>query len=732
MFTKRLVLLIAVVAVASFALTPEIVPHEVIVDQFGYREQAKKIAVLRYPPPFAGVPINMQALVMREEPGSNTVAFGDFPVWFNEGKVDAASGDVLGHFDFSSVTEPGRYHIAIAGSNIRSYSFNISNGVYNDVFKATVKTFYYQRAGIAKPAQYAGAEWADVMCFEQDARSRFWFDSTNVGLERDLSGGWFDAGDYNKYTKWTADYISEMLQMYADRPEAFTDDFGIPESGNGIPDILDEAIWGLDWLFKMQNPDGSMLSVQGLAGGNYNEGTGSPPSRLAGRSYYGPPNATAAFGSARAFAIAARVLDGHRGAGYLDSLKTAAVKAWEWGFAHQDSMFSNNEASSNSRGLAAGNQEIIDNEHTTGRLENMVAAAWYLYELTEGEELLEFVEANLKEFPLFRWGGTFMDHYRHSSHMLYMRYINDPRGSQELKGEIRDALTRAFTRNDDFNSPNGYATSGYRAFVKDYNWGSNKAKGDYGLTFYKWHTVDPAVDRQDFSERAEGYVHYIHGVNPLNMVYLTNMRRFGATRSLRTLYHTWFGENTKWSEVTDSTAGPAPGFMPGGANARYAWDGCCNSTCGWVGNDARCHLVPIPNRDSTPPMKMFVETNLGWPINSWEITENSNGYQLSHIRLLSKFVDWTSPTPPVSVRQPNKAQQAKSSIQYRMVRRGIELRVKEKADIRIIAMNGATVARHKFAGGTHTISTARLPKGVYIVRMVVDGQRKDLRMPLVL
>jgi hypothetical protein len=724
---KKVFLIAAAAAIGavSFAAT---LPTAIIVDQFGYRENAKKIAVAPMGP-LTAVPGPFQVI----DAATGEVVFEGPWTLFNGGQADAASGDQLLHFDFSSVTAPGRYYIRSGG--IRSYTFSIGDGVYNNVLRAAVRTFYYQRAGIAKPAQYAGPEWADGMAFEQDRRSRFFFDSTNVALERDLSGGWFDAGDYNKYTKWTADYISEMFLMYEERPEAFTDDFGIPESGNGIPDIIDEAIWGLAWLMRMQNADGSMLSVQGLdhAGGNYNSGSASPPSGVTGRSYYGPPNATATFGAVRTFAIASRVL-AERGyfTEYVDTLRAAAIRAWEWGAAHPDSMFSNNTPSNNSVGLAAGNQEIIDNEHTTGRLENQVTAAWFLYELTGDVALLEFVEANLKEFPLFRWGGTFMDHYRHSSHMLYIRYINDPRGNPVLKGEIRAALTAAFTRNDDFNSPAGYVTDGYRAFIKDYNWGSNKAKNDYGLTFYMWHTVDQSVDRREFRERAEGYLHYIHGVNPFNWVYLTNMERYGASRSQRTLYHTWFGENTRWSMVTDSTPGPAPGFMPGGPNARYGWDGCCPTGCWSAANNARCHLIDIPDRNTTPPARMYVETNLGWPINSWEITENMNAYQLSYIRLLSKFVDWSAPVTSIRPSSGRPSESKVSGIQYKRLRRGIELRVRNSADVRIFALNGAQVGKHKFTSGTHTISMARLPKGIYIVRMVVDGQTKDLRIPLAL
>lgn len=59
-----------------------------------------------------------------------------------------------------------------------------------------------------------------------------------------------------KYTSWTAGYVQEMMATYIQNPSVFTDDFNIPESNNGIPDILDEAKWGLDWLKRMQNSDG--------------------------------------------------------------------------------------------------------------------------------------------------------------------------------------------------------------------------------------------------------------------------------------------------------------------------------------------------------------------------------------------------------------------------------------------------------------------------------------------
>ena len=83
-----------------------------------------------------------------------------------------------------------------------------------------------------------------------------------------------------------------LLGAYVENPNVWTDDFDIPESGNGIPDILDEVKWGLDWLERMQNQDGSMLSILALE-------AASPPSAARGASRYGPSNSSATITSTK-------------------------------------------------------------------------------------------------------------------------------------------------------------------------------------------------------------------------------------------------------------------------------------------------------------------------------------------------------------------------------------------------------------------------------------------------
>jgi len=595
---------------------------------------------------------------------------------------------------------------------LRSFSFDIRDDVYNGVLKAALRMLYYQRAGTEKPAQYADTRWADAMCFEQDRRTRYFFAKNDASTERDLSGGWFDAGDYNKYTKWLSDYVSNMLLMYDERPEVFADDYGIPESGNGVPDIIDEAKWGLAWLLKAQNEDGSVVSVQSLS-------DGSPPSSVTKPSYYGPPNATATYGASATYAVASRVLGKLGETDFAERLKDAALKAWAWGEAHPDSIFHNGD------GLAAGDQELTD---SWDRVETRVTAAFALYELTKEEPYLKIFEDNWTEFPLHAWNSC-MQQYRHTQHLLLIRYLAAPYGSASVKSAIKSDFTTAFAKpvGGCNNLGDGYKNDGYRSFIQDYQWGSNKVKADHGLAYYKWNIVDP---NKDYEDVAEDYLHYIHGVNPFNTVYLTNMKEYGASKSLTSIYHTWFWEESeKWGVASNTNPGPAPGYMSGGPNRYFALDECCPSSCGSADNNARCKLVTIPDKNTEPPAKMYKDMNHTWPLNSWEITEPMNAYQLSYVWLLSKFAAPSAQTS-ISSRNPVASKSA-GDIRYKRVRGGIELRVRDKAEVKIFGLSGALVSKRAFAGGVHKISLTKLPKGVYIVRMAVDGERAVLRVPAV-
>ena len=73
-------------------------------------------------------------------------------------------------------------------------------------------------------------------------------------VAKDVSGGWHDAGDYGRYVVPGAKAVQDLLLTYEDSEYAAKDDaIGIPESGNGVPDVLDEVRYELDWMLKMQD-----------------------------------------------------------------------------------------------------------------------------------------------------------------------------------------------------------------------------------------------------------------------------------------------------------------------------------------------------------------------------------------------------------------------------------------------------------------------------------------------
>ncbi|MBP5261686.1 MAG: glycoside hydrolase family 9 protein [Clostridiales bacterium] len=184
--------------------------------------------------------------------------------------VDASSGEVVytgtlsdpymcrfasykvAEGDFSDFNKAGSYIIKTSSSG-ESYQFEIDENVYDDALRASILMIYTQRCGCEVTADI-GAEYKDFThpeCHTSEA--------TIYGTDQkiDVSGGWHDAGDYGRYVVPGAKTIADLLMTYTDTGFD-ADDLGIPESGNEIPDLLDEARYELEWMFKMQAEDGGV------------------------------------------------------------------------------------------------------------------------------------------------------------------------------------------------------------------------------------------------------------------------------------------------------------------------------------------------------------------------------------------------------------------------------------------------------------------------------------------
>lgn len=600
----------------------------IVVDQFGYLSNQQKIAVLR--DPITGYDSDDAytpgATIQVINTTDSTVAFSGAATPWNNGETDTSSGDRAWSFDFTTVTASGTYEILDVEQNVRSARFEVGANPYRPILIQAVRTFFYQRAGHAKPTQFVGAGWVDEASHLgplQDANARRYNAPNDAVTERDLRGGWYDAGDFNKYTNWTAGYIVDLLHAYAENPSVWTDDFNIAESDNGVPDLLDETKWGLDWLMRMQNDDGSVLSIVGLA-------SGSPPSSATGQSLYGDASTSATLSSAAAFAYGAKIfsaLNTPAFEAYAANLALRAEQAWDWAAANPNVTFFNNDDASGTTGLGAGQQETDD----AGRAQKRLVAAVYLYDLTSEATYRDYVDAHYTEAPMF--ASSWLSPFNSGVTRPLLYYASLAGATNATAADIRTRYVDLWEGNDGWGAVSTRRDP-YGAFITDYTWGSNAVKSLAGGMF-----ADQALYRLSAHSSADAmnagaaYLHYLHGANPLGKVYLSNMSTFGAEDSVDQFFHTWFANGSAlWDSVSGSSYGPAPGFLVGGPNPFYGWDDRC------PGVSPLCGSSPPAPPSGQPAQKSYLDFNDSWPLNSWSVTENSNGYQTAYIRLLARYV----------------------------------------------------------------------------------------------
>ncbi len=625
-------LLLIVINSPLYASQPPTDEH-IKVDQFGYRTGDKKIAVISNP--ITGYnnsnPFIPGSVYQIRKWNNDEIVFSGSIVAWNGGATDPQSGDKVWWFDFSSVNTPGTYYAYDVTRNVRSHQFEITNQLYLSVLKQAARVFYYQRCGTPKTVPYAQTGWTDDACHIgslQDTDCRL-YSNTNPSTSKNLSGGWHDAGDYNKYVNFAFEPMLDLLLAYDDNALMFGDDYDIPESGNGIPDILDEAKYELDWLLKMQQPNGSVLSIVGVV----NYGTASPPSADNNQRLYGPATTSATLSASAVFALGALQFNSIGQTAYANTLLTASVNAWNWAVGNPSATFYNSGI------IGAGEQEVSTYE----RLVRKMAASCFLFALTGNTVYKSFFESNYNQMHLIQWGYAYPFECAQQNALLY--YSSLPSASTSVANAIKNAYRNSLKTNNADNLP-AYLnkTDSYRAYMsnQNYTWGSNTTKARQGIMFI--NMIENALDtlnNTNYREAALGFINYFHGVNPTGFCYMTNMSANGAENSVNEIYHSWFEDGSSlWDRVGTSVYGPAPAFIPGGVNPTYALDGCCPSGCSSYNYLCNTSLVTPPM--GQPIQKSYRDWNTSWPQNSWTITEPGIYTQAAYVRLLSSFVEASS------------------------------------------------------------------------------------------
>jgi hypothetical protein len=614
---RRLALLVALLLAPALHAAPPADFH-FKVDQFGYPEAAVKVAVIANPIAGFDAPdpyLPPAALEVRRF-GDDSLAFSGAVTSWRGGMTHAQSGDQVWWFDFSALQAPGSYYVFDPASGRGSARFDIGDAVYDGVLRQAMRSFYYQRCGSARDAVHAGASWADAACHTgpaQDRDCRAVLDPTAASA-RDLSGGWHDAGDYNKYVNFADAPVHDLLLAFEEHPAVWGDDTGIPESGNCVPDLLDELRWELDWFLRMQEPDGSVLhkvSVIDFSGA-------SPPSADAGPRRWAEATASATISAAGACAHAAIVYRQQADPAlqaYATALETAALAAWDWLAANPGRI----PSSYDNQGFVNSSAEDDAYQQATNR----VCAASYLFALTSDPRFRSHVDLNYDAVHLLQWGYAYPFEMEYQDCLLY--YTQTAGATAAVAADITAAY-RDSMRADSL-APHRAGDDAYRAWLgdTDYTWGSSRTKSALGSMFLDVvrHGLDPGAEAE-YTAAAATYLHYMHGVNPLATVYLSNMNASGAERSVDEFYHSWFADGSDWDNAVTSRFGPAPGFVPGGANPSFRPDPAYGGP-------------PIAPPENQPIQKSYASWNTSWPENSWEVTENAIGYQGAYVRLLAAF-----------------------------------------------------------------------------------------------
>jgi hypothetical protein len=603
---------------------------EVHVDNLGWRPNDKKVVLLLG---HAGAQVELRSAT------DNSVAA---TVTASGLTLDEDSQDNLAQADFSSVTTPGEYYAYLPSTQLRSYPFRIAADVYDVVARVAAKSFFFQRCNHARALPFAsdvvsgaaghGGQWVDGLCHASDSALLPGPGSANAGT-LDLHGGWHDAGDYQK-TLWGRG-VPELLFAYELHPAAWLDtQLNLPESGNGVPDLLDEVKWELDFYVRMQRPDGHFLTSakgKGPASGAIN----SPPSASnEGRAYFdgtspdgdgwsggGVTTAAATGNAVLSLAHAAIVF---RAAGQVavgNAYATAATLGWSW---------------LNGRALSGGEQRL------------KAAAASAVYRMDSANASARTVADG---FAWDTYDGLAPYSVTPAESVITagaFHYLSNSAGSATVKAKVRTGITSAIVSGA-FTEAGLYSgLYGGPGNAWDTGWGSNRNQAAYGahLLMAAKFGVLGTHTQAEVEALGQKYLHYLLGRNPLNMVYLTNVAAYGGEHSSFHLYHAWFsftagdGDhgnasfNGKPAWVNEpmypyfpddgqaATFGPAPGFMPGGPNPAYSGT--------WT----------IPNLARPAYAYRDFSVACDWSGSacrgaSWEITEPMAAYQGPMVLLLS-------------------------------------------------------------------------------------------------
>ncbi|MER7575342.1 glycoside hydrolase family 9 protein [Streptomyces sp. NPDC126514] len=483
--------------------------------------------------------------------------------------TDASSGQNVHSIDFGAYRTRGT-GLTLVADGETSRPFDIDASVWERLRLDAAKYYYTQRSGIAirddlRPGYARPAGHVDVAPNQGDGAVPCQPGVCDYTL--DVTGGWYDAGDHGKYVVNGGISVWELLSTYERALHARTGDpaklgdrtLAIPESGNKVPDLLDEVRWELDFLLKMQVPEGQPLAGMAHHKIHDEQWTGLPllPSDDPQKRELHPPSTAATLNLAATAAQAARLYKPYDREFAAEAL-AAARKAWSAALAHPD------RYASESDGIGGG--AYADNNVT----DEFYWAAAELY-LSTGER--QFRDRVLNSpvhtadifAPLgYDWARTAAAARLDLATVPSALPGRDKVRQSVLKGA--DAYL-ATLRSHPYGMP--YAPEDNR-----YDWGSNHQILHNAVVIATAYDISGASKYRDGALQS---MDYLFGRNALNISYVTGYGEVNAKNQ----HARWYA-----NQLDPSQPNPPAGTLAGGPNssiqdpfAQSKLQGCVGQFC---------------------------------------------------------------------------------------------------------------------------------------------------------
>jgi hypothetical protein len=631
-----------ILILAPGLLTAASILGTIKIDHFGYRTTDTKTAYFT---------ANPGASVEVHDANTNALILATTLVTDKGTDISSPlmSGDHVWWVDFSALTSPGTYYLYSPALAEQSYNFQVSDTRYQAPVTAALKALYYARCGVPKTAANGGV-WNDAACHTADlncaafcSASASYPSSINFNYGTlNLEGGWHDAGDYEKKigpgiscgvteTGDNGDTLWYLLTAYELNPGLFPpNQINLPESGDGLPDILNQAKWELDWYLKMQMADGHVLEGVHVT----NLGTlASPPSADTTPRGYMPPSYESEAVFVASTAHAARLFAGvPAGASYAATLKAAALATW--------------------------NDWVLNSPTTVSALSYLPYAnlkVWAASEIFRMDPTQSAAQSVVDNFTT--WSSFTMNPAGPYPDWALFNYLQTPGATAATTTAMATALGNFV--NTTFGQDDLYH-SGMAAWM--YPWGSNQIKACDGLELFlagKLGITGSTYTASQCVAHAEDFLHYFHGANPMNMVYITNTDSMGAKHCVWRVFNSWFGQYTTSSSlvnyigiptgVTDplypyvaadavtSNYGPPPGYVPDGPTYQYFQLG---------GTDVPPDSAGPAEAPYTKAYRDYNNGNQPWVVNEAGIYNESSYMALSSVFAGSTFATFTPTSTP--------------------------------------------------------------------------------------